>query len=62
MTNYFKNSILNIYNKIFNINNNNFTKLHRWCTIVSPIYKNTCNWEKKMDLAAKDNCFRNYIK
>ena len=61
MLNYFKNNLIKIYNKLFNLNNN-FTKLHRWCTVVSPIYKNTCNWEKKMDLAAKDNCFRNYIK
>ena len=46
--------------KLFQNNQDDFTKLHRWCTIISPIYKDTCNWEKKMDMAAKDNCYHNY--
>ena len=45
---------------IFNDNNNNVTKLHRWCTIVSPVYNKTCNWEKKMEFAQKDNCFNTH--
>ena len=53
----YKKSFLSLF-----IQNNNITKLHRWCTVVSPIYNKTCNWEKKMELAQKDNCFNNYNK
>jgi len=56
---YFSNLKL-IFKKFYT--EQNLPKLHRWCTIVSPIYKNSCNWEKKMELAAKDNCFKNYNK
>ena len=34
-------------------------KLHRWCNKTSPIYKNICNLEKKIDNANRDNCYTN---
>lgn len=54
---FFKNLLQSFFN-----NNNNITKLHRWCTIVSPVYNKTCNWEKKMEFAQKDNCFNTHSK
>jgi len=54
---FFKTFLQSIFN-----DNNNVTKLHRWCTIVSPVYNKTCNWEKKMEFAQKDNCFNSYKK
>lgn len=62
-----------IYQKINNVNRElysiylNFNKydvdanlpnLHRWCNGVSQRYRNTCNWEKKLDNANRDNCYR----
>ena len=32
-------------------------KLHRWCNNTSPRYKDTCNWEKKLEIASRDNCY-----
>ena len=52
--------IYNTVNKLFENNNDNMTDLHRWCITTSPKYKNTCNWEKKLDNAGRDNCFSNY--
>lgn len=54
------NSLFKNIIKLFSNNQDDFTKLHRWCTIVSPIYKDSCNWEKKMDMASKDNCYQNH--
>lgn len=34
-------------------------KLHRWCNTTSPIYKDKCDWEKKIDNANRDNCYTN---
>ena len=45
--------------KLFENNNDNMTDLHRWCITTSPKYKNTCNWEKKLDNASRDNCYTN---
>ena len=45
--------------KLFNINDKELTDLHRWCNTTSPKYKNICNWEKKIDLAGRDNCYTN---
>lgn len=45
--------------KLFNSNNEQLTDLHRWCNTTSPKYKNICNWEKKIDLAGRDNCYTN---
>lgn len=45
--------------KFFDSNYNNMTDLHRWCNTTSPKYKNTCNWEKKLDNAGRDNCYSN---
>lgn len=42
--------------------NENVTYLHRWCNTTSPIYKNTCDVEKKIEFAGKDNCFSNNLK
>ena len=36
----------------------NLPYLHRWCNSVSQRYRNTCNWEKKLDNANRDNCYR----
>ena len=55
----------NFYIKFYNIyinfmkSSENRTLLHRWCNNTSPIYKDTCNWEKKFDIAQKDNCYTN---
>ena len=38
---------------------NNLPKLHRWCNTTSPIYKDSCNLEKKIDNANRDNCYSN---
>ena len=38
---------------------NSLPKLHRWCNTTSPIYKDSCNWEKKIDNANRDNCYTN---
>lgn len=54
--------IIKNFIKFLSNNQDDFTKLHRWCTIVSPIYKNSCNWEKKMDMASMDNCYHNHNK
>ena len=35
----------------------NLPKLHRWCNTTSPIYKDKCDWEKKMNQANIDNSF-----
>ena len=32
-------------------------KLHRWCNNTSPRYRDTCNWEKKLEIASRDNCY-----
>ena len=50
---------INFYNSYFRFlkNNDNTTMLHRWCNNTSPIYKNTCNWEKKLENAQLDNCY-----
>ena len=47
--------------KIF-ISNDNLTDLHRWCNTTSPRYKDTCDWEKKLDFAGRDNCYSSQIK
>ncbi len=62
-----------IYQRVNNVNRElysiylNFNKydvdadlpdLHRWCNSVSQRYRNTCNWEKKLDNANRDNCYR----
>ena len=31
------------------------TALHRWCVATSDVYKNSCNWEHKVDAAMRDN-------
>ena len=49
-----------IYSAVYTIfmkNNENTTLLHRWCNTTSPIYKNICNWERKLDIAQLDNCY-----
>jgi len=48
---------INFINYLNNIDN--VTKLHRWCNNTSPIYKYTCDWEKKNDNANRDNCYTN---
>ena len=56
---------INFYEKFNNIyknlmkNRDNATLLHRWCNTTSPVYKNTCNWEKKLEIAQLDNCYTN---
>ena len=61
----FSKSKINFYLKINDIfknfmkNNENNTLLHRWCNNTSPIYKDKCNWEKKLELAQLDNCYTN---
>jgi hypothetical protein len=42
-------------NNIFINNYDNTTNLHRWCHNHSEKYKDTCNWETKLDYANKDN-------
>lgn len=42
------------------INYNSYSdlpKLHRWCNNTSPVYKDKCDWEKKMNQANIDNSF-----
>jgi len=65
---YFKINFINTFpnnNKYFikfidYFNNyNSLPKLHRWCNTTSPIYKDLCNWEKKIDNANRDNCYTN---
>jgi hypothetical protein len=65
---YFKINFINTFpnnNKYFikfidYFNNyNSLPKLHRWCNTTSPIYKDSCNWEKKIDNANRDNCYTN---
>ena len=46
--------------KLMNKNNDNMTSLHRWCINTSPKYKDTCNWEKKLDNAGRDNCYSSH--
>ena len=46
--------------KLFENNYDNMTDLHRWCNTTSPKYKNTCDWEKKLDNAVRDNCYSKY--
>ena len=43
--------------KLFDTNYDNMTSLHRWCNTTSPKYKNSCDWEKKLDNAGRDNCY-----
>jgi hypothetical protein len=31
------------------------TRLGRWCHVTAPLYRNTCDWERKVDLANSDN-------
>jgi len=33
----------------------NTTNLHRWCHKQSEKYRNSCNWETKLDNANRDN-------
>ena len=47
-------------NKLFEDKYDNMTNLHRWCNTTSPKYKNTCDWEKKLDNAGRDNCYSKY--
>jgi hypothetical protein len=65
---YFKINFINTFpnnNKYFIkfidyfYNYNSLPKLHRWCNTTSPIYKDSCNWEKKIDNANRDNCYTN---
>ena len=42
--------------------NDNLTDLHRWCNTTSPKYKHTCDWEKKIDFAGRDNCYSSVIR
>lgn len=46
--------------KLFKNNYDNLTDLHRWCNTTSPKYKDTCDWEKKLDNAGRDNCYTKY--
>ena len=50
-----------IYNSFKNIYNYDVNKklpnLHRWCNSTSERYKNSCNWEKKLENAMMDNCY-----
>mgnify|MGYP001193329780 CR=1 FL=1 len=46
--------------KLFENNYDNMTQLHRWCNTTSPKYKDTCDWEKKLDNAGRDNCYSKY--
>ena len=56
---------IKFYVKFYNIFKNiikskeNTTLLHRWCNTTSPVYKNTCNWERKLEIAQSDNCYTN---
>ena len=47
-------------NKLFEDKYDNMTNLHRLCNTTSPKYKNTCDWEKKLDNAGRDNCYSKY--
>ena len=31
------------------------TMLGRWCHVTAPLYRSTCIWEKKVDMANMDN-------
>ena len=64
MLSQFAKSKIQTYNRIYSAvymifmkNSENTTLLHRWCNTESPIYKNTCNWERKLDIAQLDNCY-----
>lgn len=39
----------------------NLPYLHRWCNTTSIRYKDTCDWEKKLDDANSDNSYSNKI-
>jgi len=46
--------------KVINIDTDkNLPNLHRWCNTASYRYKNSCDWEKKIDNANRDNCYTN---
>lgn len=69
MLSIFSKAKINVYLKFYNIyknlmkNNENTTLLHRWCNTTSPVYKDTCNWEKKLEIAQHDNCYiNNFLK
>lgn len=55
----FNTGLPNIIIKFSKYINSNYidttTNLHRWCHKHSEKYKDTCNWETKLDYANKDN-------
>ncbi len=56
--NHFKKELYDIYNNFNKYDvDANLPDLHRWCNRVSDIYRNTCNLEKKLDNANRDNCY-----
>lgn len=65
MISIFSKTKINFYLKFYNVyknlikSNENTTLLHRWCNTTSPVYKDTCNWEKKLEIAQLDNCYTN---
>ena len=54
-----KKTINNIINRDID---GHLPKLHRWCNNTSPRYKDTCDWEKKLEIASRDNCYTDYNK
>lgn len=46
--------------KLFENDYDKMTDLHRWCNKTSPKYKDSCDWEKKLDNAGRDNCCSKY--
>lgn len=57
MNKLIKNKLNNLYN--YDVDHK-LPNLHRWCNHTSNRYKNSCNWEKKLENAVQDNCLGNY--
>ena len=52
---FLPNKFYKITNILNNILDEKTTDLHRWCHKKSDKYQKTCNWQKKLDDANKDN-------